>query len=631
MILNKLKKNKNDNNEKIKCFDSYGREMLITKEDWIKKILPGQIKKEWNNPQGLYNVIYQAFNDEIYYEVLKSCVQLVSIDDNIERSTTMLGICYLKLNKLKKTKNIYEDYIKKYGETGNILVNYAKIFYELKQNDKGFEILKKALYLDPNLDNGLLWWASIHNEKGGNDLYLESLKEISKIENSWRPQIWLARYHLEQKSLQAAMDYYLNVPEFIFNDGSLLMMISGDLGKNGYINEIIDFIKPKYKPELHGYSTANNILNAYLSLENFKEGFKFTQLLHDQKWPHIKDSLLYYENKFEELKIKETNSNPETISKNEIIATVLNKPIYYYGLNSPPWIKPKKDNKNKNIYLLPFSAKKEVNSNELQVEDFSGILSRSIPLFMLENIFFNSMFNAEFLVLVQKQAGPILFGTEVDIEYLKDIQAKTEKFIDYFITGFIENKNDKYDISVSLYDMTLNKKISIVSKCQITESSLNKCIEEIFIKTNSLIEDLNIEVPNHDFQYNSYLRAANNCLLFTLIQNDYIPYSSIWGEVSIFDNMINQILNDKTEFRPKVQLLSTLVKAYKCNSTNLENIKNKIYQMITDGIFSEDRCLPLLKIIYSIYKDEYNLSQLKELTDSEDKVWFENFYRDINN
>lgn len=629
MIINKLKNKKNNNNEKIKCFDSYGREMLITKDDWIKKILPGQIKKEWNNLQGLYNVIYQAFNDEIYHEVLKSCLQLVSIDDNFERSTTMLGICYHKLNKLRKSKSLYEDYIKKYGETGNILVNYAKILYELNQNDEGFEILKKALYLDPNLDNGLLWWASIHNEKGGNNLYIESLKEISKIENSWRPQLWLARYHLEQNNLQSAMDYYLNVPEFIFNDGSLLMMISGDLGKNGYIDEIIDFVLPKYKPELHGYDTANNLLNAYLNLERFNEGFKLIQLLQDQKWPHIKDSLLFYEKKFEELKIKESNSNKESISKNEIIATVLNKPIWYYGLNSPPWIKPIEEKINKNIYLIPFSAKTETSSEELQTEDFSGILSRSIPLFLLENIFVNSIFNSDIVVLVKENAGPILFGKEVDMEYLKNIQDKSEKFIDYFVTGYIENQNNNYELSISLYDMTLNKKLNIITKYKLTESNFNKCMEEIIIKTNSLIEELNMKVPHNDFQYDSYLRSVNNCLLFTLIQNKYIPYSSIWGEISIFDNMINLILNNKTQINPKIQLVSSLVKASKFGSKNLENIKVKIYQMITDGIFNEDSCLPLLKIIYSIYKDEENQTQLNDLIGSENMDWFEEFNKDI--
>lgn len=625
-IKNKLKRN---NNEKITCYDSYGREMQITKYDWIKKVLPGQIKKEWNNPDGLYNVIYQSFNDEIYHEVLKSCIQLVNIDENVERSTTMLGICYHKLNKLRKAKNLYELYIKKYGETGNILVNYAKIFYELNQNDKGFEILKKALYLDPNLDNGLLWWASIHNAKGGIDLYLESLKEISKIENSWRPQLWLARYQLEQKNIQLAMDYYLNVPEEVFSDGNLLMMISGDLGNNGYINEIIDFVLPKYKPELHGYDAANNILNAFLNLERFKEGFEFIQLLQNQEWPHIKKSLLFYEKKFEELKIKESNSNNGTISKNEIIATVLNRPIWYYGLNSPPWIKSMKEKTNKNIYLIPFSARTETNSEELQTEDFSGILSRSIPLFLLENIFFNSTFNADILVLVKENAGPILFGKEVELEYLQNIQDKSDKFIDYFITGFIENQNDKYHISVSLFDMTLNKKINIVTKYEITESNITTCMEEIIIKTNSIIENLNIEVPNNDFQYDSYLRATNNCLLFTLIQNNYIPYSSVWGEISIFDNMINQILNNKTELNPKIQLVSSLVKAYKFGSINLKNIKVKIYQMITDGIFNEDKCLPLLQIIYSIYKDENKQSQLKEITDSENQEWFEGFCKEI--
>ncbi len=46
-----------EDKNRIKVFDSYGRELFITREEWRKNVLPGTLRSNWNNPDQLYGII----------------------------------------------------------------------------------------------------------------------------------------------------------------------------------------------------------------------------------------------------------------------------------------------------------------------------------------------------------------------------------------------------------------------------------------------------------------------------------------------------------------------------------------------------------------------------------------------
>ena len=78
-----------------------------------------------------------------------------------------------------------------------MLTNVAKVQERRGAKREARATLRRALELDPNQDNGLLWWASDAREAGGDSEYVAALEAIAVLPGAWRPQLWLAREKLK--------------------------------------------------------------------------------------------------------------------------------------------------------------------------------------------------------------------------------------------------------------------------------------------------------------------------------------------------------------------------------------------------------------------------------------------------
>lgn len=292
----------NNQNDMIQGFDNDGNPISINKQDWINGVFLHNVKLLWDKPDDLYGIILVSFNNNIFLETLEASKHLLHIDYNKERGTTTLGICYLKLNMIEDAKLLFENYINEYGDSAIILVNLAKVFAELNSNSKAEELLYKALTIDPNVENGLDWWGAIHFEKGGDNAFIESMRQIAEIKGSWRPQLWLFKNELKNNSKDKAIGYIPSILETSSNNPDALYIISGELGQSGNYNEIYKYIVPIYRPEIHGPKPAINLLQLYLETNNIESGFSFLnkiKSLYEYIYP---DHWNYYEVEFNKLK-----------------------------------------------------------------------------------------------------------------------------------------------------------------------------------------------------------------------------------------------------------------------------------------------------------------------------------------
>src|SRR5208337_3248014 len=219
----------------IKIFDAYRREMYITRQNWLEKVLPGSIEQNWNKPEKLSGLIIQSLGDGFFKEMVKPAEHLFEIDQDHERATTLLGIIYLKTKRVGDSERILQQHIEKYGESDVVLTNLAKAYSELGDDQRSLKTLFRGLQLDPNQDNALGWYMAIQREKGGEEAELEALAQIADLHGSWRAQLWLAREALKRHNLSRALNLYEQSlaasPSPTPSD--LLMQLSGDLGNSG--------------------------------------------------------------------------------------------------------------------------------------------------------------------------------------------------------------------------------------------------------------------------------------------------------------------------------------------------------------------------------------------------------------
>ncbi len=152
---------------RIQVFDEFGRELFITKEHWRTNVLPGSIKKSWDNPDQLYNLIVGSLNDGYFADVLEAAKHLHGIDSVTARGACIYGIVLTKNNRLDEAEVVFRSQLEKHGEEGYVLTNLAKVYSARNETQKAEDTLWHGLEVDPNQDNGLAWYVAIHRDRSG--------------------------------------------------------------------------------------------------------------------------------------------------------------------------------------------------------------------------------------------------------------------------------------------------------------------------------------------------------------------------------------------------------------------------------------------------------------------------------
>ena len=392
----------------IRVFDEFGRELFITKEQWRTSVLPGTLKSNWNNPDQLYGIIVGALKDGFFADVVDAAEQLHSIDPVPARGACMYGVALTKNNRLDEAESVLLSNVQKHGEEGYVLTNLAKVYSARNDSQTAEATLWHALEVDPNQDNGFGWYAAIYRERSGEQAGLEALSRVAALPGSWRAQLWLARAALDAHNLEKALGYY---QESLSRVGAtipadLLMQMGGDLGKHGHIIELLQLTEPRFVPELHGLQVGNNLIKAHLDLGEIEPARKVLDQLYALKRPDYKQHLSFWDTEIAKARIAQQPLNVA-------IATV----------DGPVWLKPSTSGTElfttklqdaPVISILGFSAEVPSKSEhvQLQIADAPGRMSRALPLFLAEQVWFSSRARVQTLApwVTGKSNGFVLSG-----------------------------------------------------------------------------------------------------------------------------------------------------------------------------------------------------------------------------
>jgi tetratricopeptide (TPR) repeat protein len=370
----------------IRVYDAYGRELLITREQWRDNILKGTIQKAWDKPDELYTIIASALHDGFRPEVVRAAEHLHKVDPVRSRGACVWGIVLMEEGRLNEAEKVFREFIAAHGEDGVILTNLAKVYSSREEHAEAERILWHALEVDPNQANGMDWFVAVHRERGGEVARVEALRRIATLPASWRAQLWLARGALESGQLQTALEYY---HESLSRAGEpapadLLMQMSGDLGNHGHLAELLRLAEPRFDAVAHGLLVGNNLIKARLDVGQFDEAKRLVETLYAQKRPDWSKTLSFWET---EISNKRLAAFPAPTERSlEMALLTIDGPIWL-AHDSPacslfrvpdgalPW-----------VCFLGSSAEKDqaVESVQLQVADAPGRMSRALPLFLAE-------------------------------------------------------------------------------------------------------------------------------------------------------------------------------------------------------------------------------------------------------
>lgn len=307
LISNKPKDDK-DSEKRILVYDKDGNQYTIPKSYWISNVLPKEIEKEWNNPDNLYNVIVSCLKDEAFEIAIKPALHLFDIDKDRQRACLILGLVYLKDKQLDKAETIFNEAIDKYPDYGYFYTNLAKVYADKGDESLCYNTLWKAITIDPNQENAIDWIGAIHFEKGGHVERLKIFENIAMLPNSWRAQLWIARYKLENGKFDEAKAIYKSILNSASQNDVAIMMIIGDLGNNGRIDDIFEIVYPIFDLSKHGINAGLNLVQACIQSNRIDLGHKILNELRKLDRLDYIDILNKLENQLNTIKSTATNT-----------------------------------------------------------------------------------------------------------------------------------------------------------------------------------------------------------------------------------------------------------------------------------------------------------------------------------
>ncbi len=430
--------------------DAYGREMRIPRSEWTQKVLPATIEKQWDNPDELYGVIVAAVRDGFAAEVADAAKHLHETDPDHTRSTALYCVILRQQGHLDDAEAVAREFLTQRGEDSLILTNLA-IVQQAKGNvDDAEKTFWRALELDPNFQDSFGQYWKIFDNRGGKPASDEASKRVAALPGSWRAQLWLARGAIAAGDFQEAERLHR---EAIANAGNpsptdLLMQISGDLGNAGRIPQILQLVEPRFNPEVHGLTVGNNLIKAHVEQGQYEEAHKILDELFAQQRPDWNQTLGYWDTE---------------IAKGRVAATPVEDKwdVRMLEFEGPIWLP--ESSRTKDVFLkgpredpticfLGSTISEQGPREKLAIADDVGRFSRFLPMFLAEQVFFNSKVRTTILqpYIVGRNSGFCLLGEPTSDEDAAKYGRQASNPAKYIVTTHLTIGEPNWQVEMRL-------------------------------------------------------------------------------------------------------------------------------------------------------------------------------------
>ena len=616
-VINELEHIENDNYaddfKEISYYDEFGKEFKMPKKDWLEKKLYPSIRKYWDNMDGLYPIIQDAFSKELYAEIKEAVLRFYASDENFERKLILLGTYHIKTGEYGNAVELYEKNWNVNNSTEALCIAYAEA---LELYGKTFESEKKyyeALEINPNSAIAFKKYFDIVKKRSKAE-YENKLDKLSAIRGNWRAKMMQAIVYFKKNEKETGNYFLITALKESGYNSEAMYITSSIYILNELYDEFKQYVITYYNPEKHNVYTALNVLKYYKVKNMYKEGLELCKFTSKFPWIEHYKKFMYYEEYFWKMKVKNENKNTDEQNKNRFFST--NKPLWYYAFNRPEFMLNQNRRVKPNILILTFTSigeKSELAEN----------LAVSLPLYLNENLHYKTNLNYQLAVAY---SGESLFISKkrYSTDYMKLIR-KQNNNLNFVLAGnILKMPNvEKYEIEIYLYDTFNEHKTSLINKIY-DENTIYSVQNDLLKSVNNFFE------RNFSIKYEKNL---NNLVLFSqkmkfLIQSKNHKKHQSWRYKKLLSDQIDVVLEDRNNDLKKINLLSLLYEIKQTNSQLLKFQKPLIYSMNIHGIFETQTLKILAPIIFKIYDDDVNFQaniEALNITDSNYLSWINKF------
>jgi hypothetical protein len=99
----------------IEGYDSYGRKLYMTRQQWRDNVLLGNLEKARGNPEQLYDLLLGALTDGFAADLVSYAEELHRVDSVPERGATILAIVYMQSGRLDDAERVLKSFLARYA------------------------------------------------------------------------------------------------------------------------------------------------------------------------------------------------------------------------------------------------------------------------------------------------------------------------------------------------------------------------------------------------------------------------------------------------------------------------------------------------------------------------------------
>ncbi len=582
----------------IRVHDAYGREMFITKQTWRDSVLLGHIQKIWSDPSALYATIVQALSDGFGADMVKPAERLASIDSDAERGAVVLAIVYREQKRISDSEKVLLRHIERHGESGVVLTNLAKIHADRGDQQRMLETLWRGLQLDPNQDNGMGWYEVIHRESGGPAAGLDALRRIAAIPRAWRARLWLARDALSRRDLSTALALYseaLVIPAPV----DMLQQISGDLGNQGHLPEILALVSPRFDVTHHGIAVGNNLIKAHLDLGQLDSARRLLDEHYAQKRPDWKETLSFWDTELAKLRAASTSAEPD----HNISVVLLSGegPVWLSEHSPASELFPTLTGEPIRVAFIGSTAATGVAATGErplhQLSDAPGRLSRATPLFFAEQVRFRAHAAVRTLVPWSKGSAPafVLSGVPWDEATAAQHARTVDKPCDYVVITHLKAASAQWGCEFRLVRTIDAQCLATASKSfppNQPEAALLALADELLLELVQQADAAPSTQPAYyrvpagsDFPY--YLLRLEQLLAVRCAGMEGVTPDFLNGERDMLDGNLQLCLNNPTNVVTRLIFVQTLQRMKKVHPHVAGEFRDRVLLLQKENPLSE--------------------------------------------
>lgn len=443
----------------VEASDAFGRRVRLSREEYVKNVLPELLKAHGNDPERLTAVILQGVRDGIATEMIPAANRLTVIDKDLDRALSVLGVVLRDAGELDAAEATMNELRQKRPRSPNARVGLAMLADQRGDAAKAEALLWEALELEPNHADAVHAYLQLRHRLVGDGGYRAAVDKVCELPDAWRGRLWRARLDLQQgREAEAVAAYREVLGSTAGGESDALVMASGDLVAAQRHDLVKELVAPRFLPGRHHPHAGLALLHHFVQTQDHAAGEALLHGMYLHYGHMIGDQLQPFTAEFDRLRLQKLPPPPPIGANPRIGLYRFDRPAWCAGLEDPLWLLPRKAPDGKQVLVLALAIEGHPSLPPGREEEL-GRLSRSVPMFLAEHVWISTPHRGTCGLPMASTGGWVVMGRPWPEEQVVAQLGDAERAQTVLVTGVLRVEGDKRRIDLWAYDCAQKQRV----------------------------------------------------------------------------------------------------------------------------------------------------------------------------